>query len=287
MSATPTRRLLLSAALTIACAGAAQAQQKFSFLTNWFAQAEHGGFYQAQASGLYKAAGLDVTIRMGGPQLSVLQQLAAGQADCVMGFDVQSITAWAQGIPAVTVAAAFQKDPQVLIAHPGVVSRLEDLKGRTLLISSAAHTTFWPWLKATYGLADGQLRPYTFNIQPFVADRNAVQQGFLSSEPYAIESAAGFKPQVFLLSDHGWPPYSTTIVCMDKTVRERPQAVAAFVRASMEGWKSYMKGDPSPGNALIKRDNPNMSDDRIVVGIKLLNESGMRSEERRVGKECS
>ena len=275
MSATPTRRLLLSAALTIACAGAAQAQQKFSFLTNWFAQAEHGGFYQAQASGLYKAAGLDVTIRMGGPQLSVLQQLAAGQADCVMGFDVQSITAWAQGIPAVTVAAAFQKDPQVLIAHPGVVSRLEDLKGRTLLISSAAHTTFWPWLKATYGLADGQLRPYTFNIQPFVADRNAVQQGFLSSEPYAIESAAGFKPQVFLLSDHGWPPYSTTIVCMDKTVRERPQAVAAFVRASMEGWKSYLQDNPAPANALIKQENPNMSDDKIAVGIRLLKESGM------------
>lgn len=273
MNAAPLRRLLLPLALL--AAANAQAQDKFSFLTNWFAQAEHGGFYQAQATGLYKKAGLDVSIRMGGPQLSVLQLLAAGQVDCVMGFDVQSITAWAQGIQAVTVAAAFQKDPQVLIAHPGVVDRLEDLKGKTILISSAAHTTFWPWLKTTYGLADAQLRPYTFNVQPFVADRNSVQQGWLSSEPYAVEKEAGFKPKVFLLTDFGWPPYSTTIVCMDKTVRERPQQVAAFVKASMEGWKSYLQGDPAPANALIKQANPAMTDDRIAVGIRLMNETGM------------
>ena len=128
---------------------------------------------------------------------------------------------------------------------------------------------------ATYKLDASQARPYTFNIQPFVADKNVVQQGYLSSEPYAIEKEAKFKPNVFLLSDHGWPPYSTTIVCMEKTVKERPAAVAAFVKASMEGWKSYLKGNPAPANALIKKDNPSMTDDRIAVGIKLLNESGM------------
>jgi NitT/TauT family transport system substrate-binding protein len=253
----------------------ALAQEKFSYTTNWYAQAEHGGFYQALATGLYKKEGLDVTIRMGGPQVNIMQIMAAGQTDCVMGYDVQTMKSWETGINAVTVAAAFQKDPQVLIGHPGVVNKMEDLKGKTILISSAANTTYWPWLMATYKLEASQARPYTFNIQPFVADKNVVQQGYLSSEPYAIEKQAGFKPNVFLLSDFGWPPYSTTIVCLEKTVLERPKAVAAFVKASMEGWKSYLKGDPSPANALIKKDNPNMTDDKIAVGIRLLNETGM------------
>jgi NitT/TauT family transport system substrate-binding protein len=270
MRAHPLIALALSGA-----ALAAHAQEKISFTTNWYAQAEHGGFYQALAAGLYKKAGLDVSIKMGGPQINIMQLLAAGQTDCVMGYDMQTFSGWEQGIGAVTVAAAFQKDPQVLIGHPGVVNKLEDIKGKSILISAAANTTYWPWLKDKLKLDDSQKRPYTFNIQPFVADKNLVQQGYLSSEPYAIEKEARFKPSVFLLSDHGWPPYSTTIVCMEKTIQARPKAIAAFVKASMEGWKSYMQGDPAPANALIKRDNPNMTDDRIAVGIKLLNESGM------------
>ncbi len=269
---------LIALAVTLALSGpalAAGAPEKISFTTNWYAQAEHGGFYQALATGLYKKEGLDVSIKMGGPQINIMQLLAAGQTDCVMGYDMQTFSSWEQGIHAVTVAAAFQKDPQVLIGHPGVVNKIEDIKGKTILISAAANTTYWPWLKDKYKLDDSQKRPYTFNIQPFVADRNVVQQGYLSSEPYAIEKEARFKPSVFLLSDHGWPPYSTTIVCMEKTIKERPKAIAAFVKASLLGWKSYLQGDPAAANALIKRDNPNMSDDRIAVGIKLLNQSGM------------
>jgi NitT/TauT family transport system substrate-binding protein len=270
----PVRRLLAATAL-LALAGTAAAQEKFTYMTNWYAQAEHGGFYQALANGLYHKAGLDVTIKMGGPQVNGMQLLAAGQTDCFMGFDVQTLKSREAGIPAVTVAAAFQKDPVVLIGHPGVVNKLEDLKGKTLLISADAHTNYWPWLKSTYKLDDSQVRPYTFNVQPFVADKNVVQQGYLSSEPYAIEKQAKFKPNVFLLADHGWPPYATTIVCTEKTVKERSKAVAAFVKASMEGWKSYLKGDPSPANALIKKDNPNMTDDSIAVGIRLMNEAGI------------
>jgi NitT/TauT family transport system substrate-binding protein len=254
------------------------ALQPLSFTTNWFAQAEHGGFYQAQASGLYREAGLEVTIRMGGPQVNIMQLLAAGQTDCIMGFDVHTFSAWEQGIEAVTVAAAFQKDPVVLIAHPGVVVTLEDLRGRTLLLSSASMTSFWPWLKARYGLDDAQVRPYTFNIQPFVADRNIVQQGYLSSEPHAIEQQAGFRPEVFLLADHGWPAYATTIVCLERTVRERPEAVGAFVRASMQGWKDYLQGDAEAiraADALIRRDNPAMSDEMLAHARRMMIDTGM------------
>jgi len=269
-----TPRLLLVAA-ALAGASAAHAQEKFVYLTNWFAEAEHGGFYQALASGLYKKAGLDVTIKMGGPQVNGLQLLVAGQADCIMGYDVQTMKAREQGIAAVSVGAAFQKDPQVMIGHPETVKKIEDLKGKTILISGDANTNYWPWLRTAYGLSDTQTRPYTFNIQPFVADKNTVQQGYLTSEPFAIEKEAKFKPSVFLLSDYGWPPYSTTIVCMEKTLKERPKAVAAFVKASMQGWKDYLKGDPTAANALMKKDNPNMTDELLAVGVKLLNESGM------------
>jgi NitT/TauT family transport system substrate-binding protein len=264
---------IAAAAFTLAVPALAQTE-KFTFLTNWYAESEHGGFYQAQATGLDKAAGLDVTLKMGGPQVNGMQLLAAGQTDCFMGYDNQTISAWEQGITAVTVAAAFQKDPQVLLAHPEV-KKWEDLKGKTILISSAANTTYWPWLKSAYGFTDSQAKPYTFNIQPFVADKNIVQQGYLSSEPFSVEKEAKFKPSVFLLSDYGWPPYSTTIVCMEKTIKERPKAVAAFVKASMQGWKNYMTGDASAANALIKKDNPNMTDDVLAYGIVKMNETGM------------
>lgn len=256
-------------------AGAAQAQQPFTFLTNWFAQAEHGGFYQALASDLYRKEGLDVRIRMGGPQVNGLQLLAAGQADCLMGYDVQIIKAHEKGIDAVTVAAAFQKDPLVMIGHPEVFKAMANLKGRTILISSDAHTNYWPWLKSTFGLSDSQLRPYTFNIQPFIADKNAVQQGYLSSEPYAIEKQGGVKPTALLLSDHGWPPYSTTIVCMRDTLKKRPGDVAAFVKASMQGWKDYLQRDPAAADGLIKKHNPAMSDELLAHGRKMMLASGM------------
>ena len=251
----------------------AHATEKFTYLTNWYAEAEHGGYYQAQATGLYKQAGLDVTIKMGGPQVNILQVMMAGQADCIMGYDVQTIQAWEQGIDAVTVAAAFQKDPVVLIARPEV-KQFADLKSKTLLIGSAGMVTYWPWLKSKFGFSDQQMRPYNFNIQPFLADQNTAQQGYLASEPFSIEKEGHIKPSVFMLADQGWPPYAMTVVCSTKTLQARPQAVAAFVKASMQGWKSYLTGDPKPGNALIKKDNPNMTDDLLAYGISKIKETG-------------
>ena len=249
------------------------AEEKFVYMTNWFAQAEHGGFYQAIATGLYKKAGLDVTVKMGGPQVNILQLMAASQADCVMGSsDLQMIQARESGVPVTTVAAFFQKDPQVFIAHEGVKG-FEDMKGKTILIGSGARLGYWPWLKAKYGLTDEQTRPYTFNVQPFVADKNMVQQGYVTSEPYAIQKA-GVKANAFLFGDYGFPAYATTVTCMDKTVKERKAAVAAFVKASAEGWKSYL-ADPAPGNALIKKDNPSMTDDQLAYSVAKLKETGL------------
>ena len=266
-------RAMLAVAGVAVLAAPAAADEKFVYMTNWFAEAEHGGFYQALATGLYKKAGLDVTIKMGGPQVNVIQLMAAGQADCVMGSsDLQMVQTRESGVPVMTVAAFFQKDPQVLIAHDDVKS-FEDMKSKTILIGSGARLGYWPWLKAKYGLTDEQTRPYTFNIQPFVADKNLVQQGYVTSEPYAIQKA-GVKANVFLFGDHGFPAYATTVSCMEKTVAERKAAVAAFVKASAEGWKSYL-ADPAPGNALIKKENPSMTDDQLAYSVAKLKETGI------------
>ncbi len=269
----PIHRVFAACLLAFGAVGSAQAQEQFTYMTNWYAQAEHGGFYQAVATGIYKKLGLDVTIKMGGPQVNIMQIMAAGQTECVMGSsDLQMMQVRESGVPVVTVAAIFQKDPQVLIAHEDVKS-FEQMKGKTILIAQSANRGYWPWVKAKFGLTDEQTRPYTFNIQPFVADKNVVQQGYLTSEPYAIQKA-GVKANTLMFSDYGYPAYATTITCMDKTVKERAKAVAAFVRGSAEGWKSYL-ADPAPGNALIKKDNPNMTDDQLAYSVAKLKETGM------------
>jgi NitT/TauT family transport system substrate-binding protein len=271
-------RIAIFAALgTMTLASPAPALDEVTFGTNWKAQAEHGGFYQAVASGIYEQHGLEVTIRPGGPQVNHAQLLAAGQIDFNMGGNVFEQFNFVQNdIPMVTVAATFQKDPQILMAHPGQgYDDLADLKGHPILISQDARTTYWEWLKAAYGFTDDQIRPYTFNPAPFLADDSAIQQGYLTSEPFAIEQQAGFTPEVFLLADHGYDTYSTTIETSWQLVEEDPDLVQRFIDGTVEGWYSYLYGDSAPANELIKRDNPDMTDAQIAYSIEKLKEYGI------------
>ncbi|MEN3112576.1 ABC transporter substrate-binding protein [Uliginosibacterium paludis] len=260
---------LLGATLLSLCAGLAQADDKITFLTSWYAQAEHGGFYQALATGLYKKYGLDVTVKMGGPQINGMQLLTAGQADFIMGYDFQVLNSVEKGLPVTTVAASFQKDLQGMMTHEDVKS-LAALKDRSILAATTAHTTWLPWLKSKYGIADSQIKPYTFNLQPFFADDKVAQQAYPSSEPFQAMKN-GKKVNFFLFADDGYPPYGTTIVTTQKMISEKPDVVARFVKASIEGWKSYL-ADPAPGNALIKKDNPKMEDEQIAFGVKRMKE---------------
>lgn len=245
------------------------------FGTNWFAQAEHGGFYQAVATGIYNDYGLDVTIAMGGPQVNGTQLLMGGAIDFFMGYGSDAIQAVEEGIPKVTVAAMFQKDPQILLAHPDSGTEgLEDLVGRPVFISAAANVTYWPFLEATYGFTEDMKRPYNFNSGPFLADETSAQQGYLSSEPFAIAQEAGFEPKVFLLADFGYDPYACTIETRQELVDNDPDLVQRFVDASIKGWYSYFD-DPAPGNELIKQDNPEMTDDKLAYGIEKMQEYGI------------
>jgi NitT/TauT family transport system substrate-binding protein len=270
MNALRTFALVALAALACACSPAKKAAPPavgqpvvIRFATDWRAQAEQGGFYEAVANGEYARRGLDVKIVQGGPGVNVPQLLAAGAVEAGMGSNsFIALNMANEGVPVKAVAAMFQKDPQVLIAHPDVgVEKIEDLKGHPILLSDASVTAFWVWLKSKYGFTDDQIRKYTFNAAPFLADKKVAQQGYVTSEPYTIEKQAGLKPKVFLLADNGYPSYATMILVPQTLIDKNPGAVRAFVEASAQGWHDYLHGDPKPADALIRKDNPEMGQD--------------------------
>ena len=280
MSSGTRRRVLASlllAGLAAAIGRPAHADDKVVIGTDWRAEAEHGGIYQAFAKGIYKQHHLDVEIRQGGPNLNQAQLLAAGRYDfAVSSNSFEPLNFVKNGVPIVSVAAAFQKDPQVLIAHAGSgLDSLEKMKGKPVLISAASRENFWQFLKVRYGFTDDQIRPYTFNLAPFLADKSAIMQGYLTSEPYAIELASGEKPLTILLADQGYRSYGAMIAATQATIEKKPDVVQRMVDATILGWISYLNEDPSAANALIKRDNPEMTDAIIAHAIAGMKQYGI------------
>jgi NitT/TauT family transport system substrate-binding protein len=272
--------MVLSTPLLVPLARRARAQtlDKLSFHTDWRAQAEHGGYYQAIAAGLYRKNGIECELRPGGPSLNIGQLLLAGRVDMTMSNSFEAFTYVREGAPFYTIAAIFQKDPQVMIAHPGSgFDSFEKMKGRPLLISNGSRSTFWPYLRKKYGLSDAQLRPYNFNMAPFLADPRAIQQGFATSEAYSIAQALGKEPETMLIADAGFSAYQTTIAISKKLAAEKKELIHRFVDATLEGWSQYLKGGPATdaANALIKHDNPEQTDDRIAYAVRELNARGI------------
>jgi NitT/TauT family transport system substrate-binding protein len=268
--------LVLAGTLGVATA-TAQSLDKVSFGTNWVAEAEHGGFYQALADGTYAKYGLDVTIVPGGPQVNNRILLAVGKIDFFLSANtLQAFDAVDQNVPTLVVAAMFQKDPQVLMAHPGQgVEDLTDLKRLTLYISKEGIASYFQWLKAEYGFRDAQVKPYTFNPQPFIADPRAAMQGYVTSEPYVLEKFAHIKPKIFLLADHGFNSYSTLIETRRDLVDKKPDLVQRFVDASIIGWYNYLYRDNKAANDLIKKHNPEMTDELLAFSVAKMKEYGI------------
>lgn len=265
---------LLAAALS---AATAQTLDKVSFGTNWVAQAEHGGFFQAVADGTYKKYGLDVTIIPGGPNVNNRILMISAKIDFFMSANsLQTFDAVANNIPTVAVASMFQKDPQVFLAHPEAnVKKLEDLKPLTLFVSKEGIVSYFQWLKSEYGFDESKVKPYTFNPQPFLADKKSAMQGYVSSEPFSVEKAGNFKPTIVLLADAGFNSYSTLIETRKELAESKPDLVQRFVDASAIGWYNYIYGDNSAGNALIKKMNPEMTDDLLAFSAAKMKEYGI------------
>ena len=257
------------AALACACspsqkdeaAKAPDGRTTIRFATDWRAQAEHGGFYQALASGAYEKRGLNVQIVQGGPGVNMPQLLASGAVELGMGSNsFVPMNLVASGAPVKAVAAFFQKDPQILIAHPDpALKTIAELKTRPFLLAESSLNGFWVWLKAKYGFTDAQVRPYAGDLKAFLEDRRAVQQGYLTSEPYRVEQEGGFEPKVFLLADDGYPSYAAMVLAPNAFARDNAAALRSFIAASAEGWRDYLRGDVSAADALIRKDNPDMT----------------------------
>ena len=254
---------------------AANAADKVRFGTNWLAEAEHGGYYQAVADGTYAKYGLDVEIVQGGPQAANGILLAAGKIDFYMGSSLlETFDALKQNVPIVVVAAHFQKDPQMVMAHPGQgLDKFTDLVNAPAFIAKVA--PFYDWMKSAYGFKDENRKPYTFNPQPFIADKKSIQQGYITSEPYAVEKVGGFKPSIFLFADYGFSTYATTVQTRAETIAKKADLVQRFVDASTIGWYHYMYGDNKAANELIKKDNPEMTDDQIAFSVAKMKEYGL------------
>ena len=267
---------LFAAALAISSAGA-QTLDKVSFGTNWLAEGEQGGFFQALADGTYKQYGLDVTIVPGGPNDNNRMLLIAGKLDFFLSANtLQSFDAVANKVPVVEVAAMFQKDPQVFLTHPeSKVAKLEDLKPLTLFVSKEGIASYFQWLKSEYKFSEDKVRPYTFNSQPFIADKASAMQGYVTSEPYAVEQAAKFKPGVLLLADYGFNTYSTQIETRRDLIDKKPDLVQRFVDASIIGWYNYLYGDNAAANAMIKKLNPEMTDELLAYSRARMKEHGI------------
>jgi len=257
--------------------GDACAADKVSFGTNWLAEAEHGGYYQAVADGTYAKYGLDVTIMQGGPQTNSGILLMAGKLDFDMGGNLlEAFDAMEQNLPLVIVAADFQKDPQMVMSHPGVgLDKWSELPKATAFIAQSGLATFYQWMKTAYGFQEEKVKPYTFNPQPFIADKNSIQQGYVTSEPFAVEREGHFKPNIFLFADYGYGTYATTIETRAEIVANKPDLVQRFVDASAIGWYHYLYGDNTKANELIKKDNPEMTDEQIAFSIAKLKEYGI------------
>lgn len=281
----PITRLALLALSLLALAATARAEEeaparpldKVTFGLNWAAEAEYGGFYQAAATGLYAKHGLDVTIRQGGPQVNHMQMLLAGRIDFNLASNSFLLLNLAkENIPFRAVASVFQKNPAVLIAHPGQDNDdFASLKGKPILIGSDTRVGWWNFLKAKYGYTDAQIRPYTFNLTPFLSDRKAIQQGLIGSEPFSIKEALGHEPVVLLVADSGFNGYAWLIATSDRNINERPDLVQRFVDATMEGWYSYLHGDPTPGDALIRKENPEMTQALLDYSRETMNAHGI------------
>jgi len=269
--------VFLAGLLAISPASAQTTLDKVSFGTNWVAEAEHGGFFQALADGTYKNYGLDVTIVPGGPNDNNRISLIAGKLDFYMTANtLQSFDAVANNVPVVAVAAIFQKDPQVFLTHPeSKIAKLPDLKPLTLFVSKEGIASYFQWLKSEYGFSEERVKPYTFNSQPFLVNRQSAMQGYVTSEPFAVEKAAGFKPGVILLADNGFNAYSTLIETRRELTEKKPDLVQRFVDASVIGWYNYLYGDNAPANAMIRKLNPEMTDELLAYSVAKMKEYGI------------
>ncbi len=230
------------------------------FQTDWFPQAEHGGYYQALAKGYYREAGLAVEIRPGGNAAGIKLPVAKGDAYFGMNRSDDIMVAASRGMPLVIVAATFQHDPQAILVHAdSPVKTFKDLQGRTVIAPPSM--TWIPFIQKKYGITFA-LRPANYALGGFLADPEAIQQCLVTNEPFFAQQH-GVAVRTLALADSGFDVYHT-VFCRRELARMEPRVVGAFVAASIRGWRDYLTGDPAPAHALILKRNSQMTPEQLA-----------------------
>ena len=236
---------------------------KVGFQLDWFPSAEHGGHFEALVKNYYRDAGLDVTIVPGGPGASGMQKVALGQIEFAMGRSDDVILAVQHGLPLLIVGAQMQHDPQAILLHEeSPVKTFRDLDGKSVM--AAPGSNWIAFLQARYGIHFG-IFPLDFGLARFMADKNFIQQCFISNEPYYV-GLQGVKTRALLIADGGYDPYRV-IFTSQTFAREHPEAVRAFLAASARGWLEFLHGDSTEAGARIQRESPTQTPPLIAFSI--------------------
>ena len=255
--------------------------RKIGLQTDWFPQAEHGGFYQALAKGFYREAGLSVDIRPGGNGVGIKLPVAKGDADFGMYRSDDVIVAASRGMPLVIVAATMQHDPQALLIHAdSPVNSFRDLAGRT--VTAPLSMTWIPFIQKKYGITF-DLKPANYALASFLADPTAIQQCLVTNEPFFAQQH-GVRVRTLALADSGYDVYHT-IFCRRELARMEPAVVRAFVAASIRGWRDYLTGDPAPAHGLILKRNAQMTPEQLAFSRSELILRGLVSGDAARGED--
>lgn len=290
--ARPHRRSLMAGALGLTALGALSACGRSPVQTDESgrvrlrvaaggpAGALHGGFYQAIATGAYERRGLNVEILAGPSGADIPALLAASAVELAIGRDsFLPMRLIAERAPVKAVAAFLQKDPVVLMAHPG--QELEDLtvlRGRRILMEPADQAGFWTWLRARFDLAADQAQAGApeDNLKAFRADPESVLIGRATDGASSLVApAVGFAPLVLTPAEDGYPSYSSLVLAPNAFARDNAQALRDFIAASVEGWRDYVHGEGAKGDALIRRANPDLSQRRLDAARQTLRAEAM------------
>lgn len=281
------RTLALFTFATFAASAAEKAPFKITVQLDWVAEPEHGGFYQAEARGYFRAEGLDVTLIPGGPGAHVMASVATGKADIAQADNVGTFQQQAEGLPFVQFAAVFQDDPSGILVHAdSSVRKFQDLNGKTII--ARPEWPFLQYLKKRYNVKVNTVAQ-SFSVAAFLGNKEALQQGYFIAEPYHIVNGGGKMPRFLSTWDAGFRAYAV-LITNKKFAREHPEELRAFTRAYIRGWRDYLEGDPKPAHDAMKKANANNTDEfmkfsrQMIIDEKLVTGRDADGGPQKVGR---
>jgi len=269
------RRSMLTQALlatVLAASGfAATAQEKVTVQLKWLPQAQFAGYYVAQAKGYYKAEGLDVTIKAGGPDISPVQVIAGKGADVVVNWMPDALAAREAGVPLVNIAQVFNRSGMMLTCKKASgVSSPKDLKGKTLGVWFGGNEyPFLNWM-AKLGLkpdTDIKIMKQGFNVDPLLQNQAACISTMIYNEYWQVVDA-GVKESdlvTFFYEDQGVASLEDGLYVLESNLKDPAfvKRMGKFLRASFKGWNEAVKDPAGAAKIVVAADTSGSANEKV------------------------